>query len=290
MKHMNDRLYERLQLFMAGGMAGGIGVSVVYPIDLVKTRMQNQRGNKTRYTGSFDCALQTIKREGVLGLYRGLRPQLLGVAPEKAIKLAVNDLAKSIYQDKLLTPQDELFLNIASGAMAGLSQVIVTNPLEITKIRLQVHGEMNPHQPLPLFKVMSELGFRGLYRGSRACMMRDIPFSAIYFPTYSYFRDKLMDSDGNINTSNQLFVGTLAGVCSASVTTPCDVVKTRLQVKYLPNQVKYSGVVDCYRKIIRFEGIRSLFKGIVPRVARSAPQFGVTLYFYEMFKQKIHYD
>lgn len=285
---MNENLYRRFQLFLAGGMAGGIGVSVVYPIDLVKTRMQNQRGNKTKYKGSFDCAIQTIKREGVFGLYRGLRPQLLGVAPEKAIKLAVNDIAKSLYRDTDMSSRQELGLNILSGSVAGLSQVIVTNPLEICKIRLQVHGELNPGQSLSLFKVISELGIRGLYQGSMACMMRDIPFSAIYFPTYSHLRTRLMDTDGNISTTNQLLSGTMAGVCSASVTTPCDVVKTRLQVKPLPNQIVYDGIVDCYRKIIKTEGVTALFKGLVPRVTRSAPQFGVTLYFYEMFKQQIN--
>ena len=284
-----DGLYERFQLFMGGGMAGGIGVTTVYPIDVVKTRMQNQRGSSTvRYKSSVDCALQLYRNEGVFGFYRGLRPQLLGVAPEKAIKLAVNDLMKSLYQDRDISENTKLLLNIASGSVAGMSQVIVTNPLEITKIRLQVHGELHPNQPLSLYKVVSELGFKGLYRGSASCMMRDIPFSAIYFPTYSIFRGKLSDEEGKITGTNQMIAGTGAGVCSSSATTPADVIKTRLQVKPLPGQVIYTGIIDCYSKIIRTEGVKSLFKGFVPRVSRSAPQFGVTLYFYEMFKSSIY--
>ena len=121
---------ERFQLFMSGGIAGGIGVITVYPIDLVKTRMQNQRGNfNPRYKGSLDCTRQTIKNEGIFGLYRGLRPQLLGVVPEKAIKLAVNDIMRSFYQDKDLSDGTEIVLNILSGSIAGMSQVVITNPL-----------------------------------------------------------------------------------------------------------------------------------------------------------------
>ena len=71
----------------------GVGAFTVYPIDLVKTRMQNQRiaadAGEVMYRNSFDCFRKVIKYEGALGLYRGLGPQLVGVAPEKAIKLTV---------------------------------------------------------------------------------------------------------------------------------------------------------------------------------------------------------
>lgn len=66
----------------------------MYPIDLVKTRMQNQRTGsfigELMYRNSFDCFKKVIRHEGVFGLYRGLLPQLMGVAPEKAIKLTVS--------------------------------------------------------------------------------------------------------------------------------------------------------------------------------------------------------
>ena len=72
---------------------------MVYPIDLVKTRMQNQRvavdAGEILYRNSYDCFRKVIRYEGVLGLYRGLGPQLVGVAPEKAIKLTVRHVSAS---------------------------------------------------------------------------------------------------------------------------------------------------------------------------------------------------
>lgn len=69
------------------------GATAVYPIDLVKTRLQNQRTGsyvgELMYKNSFDCFKKVIRHEGFTGLYRGLAPQLVGVAPEKAIKLTV---------------------------------------------------------------------------------------------------------------------------------------------------------------------------------------------------------
>lgn len=75
----------------------------------------------------------------MLGLYRGLLPQIVGVAPEKAIKLTMNDFVR----DKLTTDGRISFLSeVFAGGCAGASQVVFTNPLEIVKIRLQVAGEI----------------------------------------------------------------------------------------------------------------------------------------------------
>lgn len=87
------QILESAYRFTLGSIAGCVGATVVYPIDLVKTRMQNQRTGamvgELMYKNSFDCFKKVIRHEGVLGLYRGLAPQLVGVAPEKAIKLTV---------------------------------------------------------------------------------------------------------------------------------------------------------------------------------------------------------
>ena len=72
-----------------------IGATTVYPIDLVKTRLQNQRSGsyvgELMYKNTLDCFKKVVRYEGFFGLYRGLVPQLVGVAPEKAIKLTVSE-------------------------------------------------------------------------------------------------------------------------------------------------------------------------------------------------------
>ena len=88
------QILESVYRFALGSIAGATGATAVYPIDLVKTRMQNQRTGsyigELMYRNSFDCFKKVIRHEGVTGLYRGLVPQLMGVAPEKAIKLTVS--------------------------------------------------------------------------------------------------------------------------------------------------------------------------------------------------------
>ena len=97
---------------------------MVYPIDLVKTRMQNQRSSRVGqalYKNSLDCAKKVVRNEGFKGLYSGVIPQLIGVAPEKAIKLTVNDLVRTHFSKdgKIRLPHE-----ILAGASAGACQVV----------------------------------------------------------------------------------------------------------------------------------------------------------------------
>lgn len=122
---MHD-LLESVHHFALGSVAGAFGAFMVYPIDLVKTRMQNQRSGRVGemlYQNSIDCARKVIKNEGMKGLYSGVLPQLVGVAPEKAIKLTVNDLIRGKYTDKAtgaIAPWQE----VLAGGAAGGCQVV----------------------------------------------------------------------------------------------------------------------------------------------------------------------
>ncbi|XP_014191082.1 calcium-binding mitochondrial carrier protein Aralar2 [Haplochromis burtoni] len=284
---------ESIYRFALGSVAGAVGATAVYPIDLVKTRMQNQRSSgslvgELMYKNSFDCFKKVVRYEGFFGLYRGLVPQLLGVAPEKAIKLTVNDFVRGKTRQKDGTVP--LAAEILAGGCAGGSQVIFTNPLEIVKIHLQVAGEITTGPRVSALSVIRDLGFFGLYKGSKVCFLRDIPFSAIYFPCYAHTKAYLTEEDGRIGPARMLFAGALAGMPAASLVTPADVIKTRLQVAARAGQTTYSGLMDCFWKILREEGPRAFWKGAGARVFRSSPQFGVTLVTYELLQRWFYID
>jgi solute carrier family 25 aspartate/glutamate transporter 12/13 len=286
------QVLESAYRFGLGSVAGAIGATTVYPIDLVKTRLQNQRltssAGEILYKNSWDCFGKVLKYEGFFGLYRGLIPQLIGVAPEKAIKLTVNDFIR----DKLSAPDGKipLWAEILAGGCAGGSQVLFTNPVEIVKIRLQVSGEIAATRRLSAVTVVRELGIFGLYKGARACFARDIPFSAIYFPLYAHLKKLTANRDGYNNMGTLLLSATLAGAPAAALATPADVIKTRLQVVARTGQTTYSGVTDCAVKLMREEGFRAFWKGAPARVFRSSPQFGVTLMMYELFQRVFYVD
>uniref|UniRef100_A0A674CAZ3 Solute carrier family 25 member 13 n=1 Tax=Salmo trutta TaxID=8032 RepID=A0A674CAZ3_SALTR len=274
---------ESAYRFGLGSIAGAVGATAVYPIDLVKTRMQNQRTTgslveELMYKNSLDCFKKVLRYEGFFGLYRGLVPQLLGVAPEKAIKLTVNDFIRGKTRQKdgsIPVPAE-----ILAGACAGGSQVIFTNPLEIVKIRLQVAGEITTGPRVSAISVIKDLGFFGLYKGAKACFLRDIPFSAIYFPCYAHVKAYMSDEDGRIGPGKLLFSGAIAGMPAASLVTPADVIKTRLQVAARAGQTTYTGLADCFWKILKEEGPRAFWKGFIylkPSGSEPTPKSRISL-------------
>ncbi len=165
-----------------------------------------------------------------------------------------------------------------------------TNPLEIVKIRLQVAGEIASAERISALSVVRDLGFFGLYKGAKACLLRDIPFSAIYFPAYAHLKPKFADDTGYNSPLSLLVSGAIAGMPAASLVTPADVIKTRLQVVAREGQTTYNGVIDATRKIYAEEGFRAFWKGAVARMCRSSPQFGVTLVTYELLQRMFFID
>ncbi|PWN34839.1 mitochondrial carrier [Meira miltonrushii] len=286
--------------FGLGGIAGATGATLVYPIDLVKTRMQNQRssvvGEPQMYKNSLDCVAKVFRREGFKGFYSGLGPQLLGVAPEKAIKLTVNDLVRAHAKDPK-TGEIKLRWELFAGGAAGGCQVVFTNPLEIVKIRLQVAGEIAKQEGADrvargAIHIVRSLGLIGLYRGATACLLRDIPFSAIYFPAYAHLKKDVFHEGvkgKKLGFGEMLMSASAAGMPAAFLTTPADVIKTRLQVEARKGQATYNGIADCFAKILKDEGPKAFFKGSLARVLRSSPQFGATLVAYEYLQKFLPY-
>lgn len=184
-------LLESVHHFALGSLAGAFGAFMVYPIDLVKTRMQNQRSShvgERLYNNSIDCFRKVIRNEGFTGLYSGVLPQLVGVAPEKAIKLTVNDLVRGWLSDKK-TGQIWYPYEMIAGGSAGACQVVFTNPLEIVKIRLQVQGEVARNtEGAPrrsALWIVRNLGLVGLYKGASACLLRDGKHSFLSWNLFS---------------------------------------------------------------------------------------------------------
>jgi len=285
-----------IQHFALAAISGSVGCAAVYPIDLVKTRMQNQKivDGARMYKHSADCFMKVVRGEGFFGLYRGLGPQLIGVTPEKAMELSVNDLMRSLF---LQNPHDShLPLEIVAGGIAGGSQVLFTNPVEIIKIRLQIQGEnirnglMKVSEKQSGLQIFRELGVRRLYSGASACLLRDVPFSAIFFSTYPRMKATMTSQNKPLSKPRLLLAGAICGIPASAMVTPFDVIKTRLQAKRQKGEVAHSGIRSCASHIWKTEGFSAFFKGAGARVCRSSPQFGVTLFVYELLQHRIFPD
>ncbi|CAI9167435.1 unnamed protein product [Rangifer tarandus platyrhynchus] len=287
-----------------GGIAGLIGVTCVFPIDLAKTRLQNQQNGQRMYTSMSDCLIKTIRSEGYFGMYRGAAVNLTLVTPEKAIKLAANDFFR--YQLSKDGQKLTLFKEMLAGCGAGTCQVIVTTPMEMLKIQLQDAGRLAaqrkilsaqaqlsgqgsaqpsveaPATPRPTATqltrdLLRSRGIAGLYKGLGATLLRDVPFSIVYFPLFANLNELGRPASGEKSPFYVSFLaGCVAGSAAAVAVNPCDVVKTRLQsLQRGINEDTYSGFLDCARKILRNEGPSAFLKGAYCRALVIAPLFGI---------------
>ncbi|XP_067902132.1 mitochondrial glutamate carrier 1 [Heterodontus francisci] len=301
---MADKQISLPAKLINGGIAGLIGVTCVFPIDLAKTRLQNQQNGQRMYSSMSDCLIKTIRSDGYFGMYRGAAVNLTLVTPEKAIKLAANDFFRQMLSKdgKKLT----LIKEMLAGCGAGTCQVIVTTPMEMLKIQLQDAGRLAAQQKLMAAQAVSspplgspisstsnttsqqtatqitkELlrskGIAGLYKGLGATLLRDVPFSIVYFPLFANLNKLGQKSPDERAPFYVSFIsGCIAGSTAAVAVNPCDVIKTRLQsLQRGVNEDSYSGIVDCTRKIWRNEGARAFLKGAYCRALVIAPLFGI---------------
>ncbi|XP_039105949.1 mitochondrial glutamate carrier 2 [Hyaena hyaena] len=282
-----------------GGVAGLVGVTCVFPIDLAKTRLQNQHG-KDIYKGMIDCLMKTARAEGFLGMYRGAAVNLTLVTPEKAIKLAANDFFRQLLMEDGM--QRNLKMEMLAGCGAGMCQVVVTCPMEMLKIQLQDAGRLAVHRQgsasappsrsyttrsAPMHKrpsatriaweLLHTQGLAGLYKGLGATLLRDIPFSIIYFPLFANLNNLgFNERTGKASFVHSFMSGCVAGSVAAVTVTPLDVLKTRIQtLKKGLGEDSYTGITDCARKIWTQEGPSALMKGAGCRALVIAPLFGI---------------
>lgn len=284
---------------MNGGIAGVIGVTCVFPIDLVKTRLQNQevgpKGEKM-YTSMMDCFRKTRLREGLTGMYRGSAVNILLITPEKAIKLAANDFFRHHLLQRSSRTKLSLTQEMVAGGSAGFCQIIVTTPMELLKIQLQDAGRVSAKSVTEsaavirtsatkiAMELVRERGILGLYRGVGATMLRDVSFSVIYFPLFAHLNalGPKRPATGESVFWTSFLAGCGAGSTAAFAVNPLDVVKTRLQVlKRAAGESSYTGVLDAVRQIYSKEGPLAFFKGAGCRMIVIAPLFGIaqTVYF-----------
>lgn len=285
MPKTEDVIIPMHQKLAVGAIAGVIGTICIFPIDVVKTRLQNQRpdaSGKLMYKGVRDAFSTIVKKEGIASMYKGLIPNLIGVTPEKAIKLGANDY----FREKLTNPiTGELSLprQMLAGASAGFCQVAATNPMEIVKLRMQLQNLKPVAERQSAAQVVRGLGLRGMYKGTVVTWMRDVPYSFFFFPGYAVLKDLLSNADGHASLPAIITAGCIAGASAAFICTPMDCIKTRYQAE----GAHYKSIPDCFTQTVSKEGYSALFKGAVPRMSVTAPLFGIALVFFEMQKRYI---
>ncbi|ODV83630.1 hypothetical protein CANARDRAFT_78537 [[Candida] arabinofermentans NRRL YB-2248] len=243
---------------LSGGAAGTATDLAFFPIDTLKTRLQAQ--------GGF------FQNGGFKGLYRGLGSAVIASAPSASLFFVTYDTSKKYLKSTLpkYIKNETTAINLSHmiGASCGeIAACLVRVPAEVIKQRTQSMIFKNSFESFK-YIITNQSGegvLKGLYRGWGTTIMREIPFTMIQFPLYEYLKLRWGGSfdGGNDNKLSPLkgaICGSIAGGLAAAVTTPLDVLKTRLMLSHVQIPVH-----TLFKKIVAEEGYGVLLRGIGPR-------------------------
>ena len=275
--------------------------------------------NRPKYfSGTADAFLKISRTEGISSLWSGLSPTLVLAVPTTAIyftmyeqlKVCIDSQRRGLSsQPRILTEETPKWVSLTSGGLARLAAVTLVSPLELVRTKMQ-------SQKMPwsdVHKCLTELvrvqGIKGLWNGYTATLLRDVPFSALYWPLYEQSKAIM-----NLYTSNRdsflvnFGSGAVAGSFASTVTLPFDVIKTIKQIEMGEKDIMAvkPGTTRSYpvpvnkvssslsgrsrsnltiaKELIREQGVRGLFAGIIPRLLKVAPACAIMISSYEFCK------
>ncbi|GAA5803697.1 hypothetical protein HPULCUR_009180 [Helicostylum pulchrum] len=277
--------HENLKHSIAGAGAGIVSSIVTCPLDVAKTRLQNQGvplPGERLYSGTVGTLSRIWTEEGIRGLYRGLGPTILGYLPTWAIYFTAYDYCKSHWADEL-GHDKEWLLHISSAMSAGVASTMLTNPLWTQNERTAYRYNNTLHAFITIAK---EEGFRGFYKGLGPSLI-GISHVAVQFPLYERLKVVFhVDRDIVSGSSSILLASSLSKMAASLATYPHEVIRTRLQ-NQTRKPYKYQGIVHAIKIISKEEGIRGFYKGLSTNLVRTVPSSAMTILTYELVIKKL---
>ena len=272
----------------AGGIAGGMEATAVWPMEYIKTQLQLQ-ASAAKAGGAkpkFDTILGGLKyqhqRSGFFGLYRGLGPVVTFSIPKAGVRFG----CFSVISESLRVGDEPLgpLMNLTAGIGAGCSEaVLAVTPIETVKTKL-IDGNKTFVQGVK--EIIAADGVKGLYRGLIPTIGKQASNQGIRFMVVGEYKKWLTSSreDKTVSAIEGLLGGMIAGCSSTLANNPIDAVKTRMQGL---EAHKYNGTADCVKKMFEEGGIKAFYRGTLARMGRVVPGQGLIFGSYEAIQNVV---
>ncbi|XP_074837149.1 dicarboxylate carrier UCP2-like [Carettochelys insculpta] len=184
---------------------------------------------------------------------------------------------------------------LGAGTAACIADLI-TFPLDTAKVRLQIQGETRSavNQQVAQYKgvfgtiatMVRTEGPRSLYNGLVAGLQRQMSFASVRIGLYDSVKQFYTKGSEHVGIGSRLLAGCTTGAMAVAVAQPTDVVKVRSQARVKSSR-RYQGTLDAYKTIAKEEGLKGLWKGTSPNVARNAIVNCTELVTYDLIKDTL---
>ncbi|KAL9176326.1 hypothetical protein ABFS82_02G171500 [Erythranthe guttata] len=265
----------------------------------------------TRYRGTLDVFYKVTQQEGLSRLWRGTNASLALAIPSVGIYMPLYDIFRNYLENIALqnAPSVAPYVPVVAGSLARSIACVTCYPVELARTRMQAfkhsQGGVRPPGVLKtLVGVVSSLkttnnpqafqSYRILWTGLGAQLARDVPYSAVCWSTLEPLRRRILARIGDEASASSILganfcAGFVAGSLAAAATCPLDVARTRRQIEKDSTRALTMTTRQTLIEIWRDGGIRGLFAGAGPRVARAGPSVGIVVSFYEVVKYAMQY-
>eukprot|EP00938_MAST-03A_sp_MAST-3A-sp1_P000157 g157.t1 len=274
---------DAFKQFAAGGLAGCTARTFVAPIDRTKILLQTQfvnnaLGSKTKYTGIIQTFQKIVSEEGVHNLWRGNVVNCIRVAPYAATQFT----SYAQYKRMLSKPDEDFTVlrRLLCGGLAGATATTITHPLDVVRLRIATTPDINGIAEC-VKRVYAENGLRTFYKGYAPTLLSLSPFIAVNFASFDFLKSWYYP-DGEpkeISAPITLSLGALAGLTAQTFCFPLDTVRRRMQME----GTAYKSTFDAFRTILRVEGARGFYKGMLPNAVKIVPNNGIRFLAFDFF-------
>ncbi|KAF2641237.1 mitochondrial carrier [Massarina eburnea CBS 473.64] len=268
---------------IAGSAGAVLANALVYPLDIVKTRLQVQIKRKStsietnpaddeHYANTLDAISKIIKADGVSGLYAGLPGSLLGVASTNFAYFYWYTVVRTLYlQYRAMNTSPGTAAELALGAVAGAVAQLFTIPVAVVTTRQQTVSKHDRKGLLATGQevIDSEDGWTGLWRGLKASLVLVVN-PAITYGAYQRLRESIFPGKANLKPWEAFVLGAMSKSLATIATQPLIVAKVGLQSKPPPARDgrPFKTFSEVMRYIVEHEGLPGLFKGIGPQILK----------------------
>ncbi|KAJ3028947.1 hypothetical protein HDV00_009902 [Rhizophlyctis rosea] len=313
MDHQQKSVWNVVQPFVFGGLAGMAATVCIQPVDMVKVRIQlagegskvwaeyilnkynaeiltrfpsnNQKQQQVR-TNPFQIATQIVRNESITSLYRGLSAGLLRQATYTTARMGLFNTFLSYAKrsngpDQPVTFSQRAFAGLAAGGLGAL----VGTPADLALVRMQADGTLPVEKRVnykgvgdAFLRIWRNEGTLALWQGAGPTVVRAMALNLGMLATYSEAKHHLERRIGD-NATSKFGASAIAGFFASALSLPFVFVKTRLQ-KQRPDAggvMPYKGSLDCARKVLMREGPMAFYRGFSVYYFRIAPHAMITL-------------
>jgi solute carrier family 25 phosphate transporter 23/24/25/41 len=291
-----EKMWATTKALLSGGIAGAVSRTVTSPLERLKVMRQVQTTGNA-YGGMLSAFTRMYREEGLRSYWKGNGANVMRIAPYSAVQFLAFDQYKHLLMPNGSNSEYHVALRFIAGGLSGATSAFLCYPLDLVRSHLTVQTTVRHYNGMwdGMRTIARTDGFLGLYRGLVPTLFGIAPYNAINFSVFDVLKRHFLPqkSDPWFDAIN-FSLGAAAGTTAALITYPTDVLRRRMQLSGMKieavNLPTYRNSWHCIQHTVATEGVRGMYKGMIPCVMKVAPSMAISFALHERLRSWLAFD